>query len=93
MSLHHLLRNQHWAARPVAESAQRDVDEPLWWVLRLTSPISREDFPSASSDPMRQQMRHEIETCFRLAVEGWRRRAASALPPDARAGAGSGCGT
>jgi ribonuclease P protein component len=80
-------------ARPVAESAQREVGEPLWWVLRLTAPIAREDFPSASSDPMRRQIRHEIQTCFRLAVEGWRRRSARGSAPGARAGADVGAGS
>jgi ribonuclease P protein component len=65
-------------ARPAALAAQHQLDTPHWWVLRLTAPIPKSDFPSATSEILRRQMRLEIEECFRRAVEGRRKRLAVA---------------
>jgi ribonuclease P protein component len=38
------------------------------WVLRLRSPIDRQQFPSAASDALRRAVHDELETLLRRAA-------------------------
>jgi ribonuclease P protein component len=77
-------------ARHAAIAAQAQAPQPMWWVLRLTAPILPKDFPSATSERLRGQLRQDLHRVFDLALIAWRRRQPGNGQPPAPAGAVAG---